>query len=69
MKPFRGCRYEVVVNIPNRSLWSRHSSIVAARKSFREAVNNQRGDHSAGTLVELRDAEARVTLEKAMVRS
>ena len=42
---------------------------MAARKSFREAVNNQRGDHSAGTLVELRDAEARVTLEKAMVRS
>jgi hypothetical protein len=69
VKRFRGCRYEVIVNVPNRSLWSRHSSIEAARRFYREAVNNQRGDHVAGTLVELRDAEANVTLEKGLARS
>jgi hypothetical protein len=52
---FRGCRYEVYVHTPNRGLWSRHFSIAAARRSYREAVNNRRGDHSAGTLVELAD--------------
>ena len=54
---FRGCRYEVYVHTPNRGLWSRHSSLVAARKSYREAVNNRRGDHAAGTTVELADIE------------
>lgn len=57
MKPFRGCRYEVYVHTPNKGLWSRHSSLDAARRSFREAVNNRRGDHTAGTLVELADIE------------
>lgn len=57
-KPFRGCRYEVNLYTPNKGLWSRHSSIVSARRSFREAVNNRRGDHSAGTLVELSDVDA-----------
>ncbi len=56
-KIFRGCRYEVYVHTPNRGLWSRHSSLDAARRSYREAVNNQRGDHPAGTLVELSDIE------------
>ena len=50
--PFRGCRYEVH---SNSRLWSRHRSLAAARKSYREAVNNRRGDHSTGTLVELVD--------------
>lgn len=54
---FRGCRYEVHVHVPNKSLWSRHLSIVAARRSYREAVNNARGDHPAGTLVELVDID------------
>jgi len=54
-KIFRGCRYEVYVHVPNRNLWSRHSSIDAALRSFREAVNNRWGDHEAGTLVELAD--------------
>lgn len=54
-KLFRGCRYEVLVHVPNVSLWLRHSSLVAARKAYREAVNNRRGDHAAGTLVELID--------------
>lgn len=54
-KLFRGCRYEVLVHVPNEHLWSRHSSIKAARKAYREAVNNRRGDHSAGTLVKLVD--------------
>lgn len=43
-KLFRGCRYEVNVYKPSKSLWSRHSSLVSARKSFREAVNNRRGE-------------------------
>jgi hypothetical protein len=54
-KLFRGCRYEVYVHTPNRGLWSRHSSLDAARRSYREAVNNHRGDHTMGTLVELAD--------------
>ena len=54
-KPFRGCRYEVYVHVPNKSLWSRHSSFNAARKSFREAINNAKGDHAAGTCVEWAD--------------
>ena len=57
-KPFRGCRYEVNVYTPNKGLWSRHVSLVSARKSFREAVNNRRGDHAEGTLVELSDVDA-----------
>lgn len=57
-KIFRGCRYEVNIYTPNKRLWSRHSSLEAARRSYREAVNNQRGDHSAGTLVELFDRES-----------
>lgn len=56
-KPFRGCRYEVNVYTPNKGLWSRHSSLISARKSFREAVNNRRGDHTQGTLVELSDID------------
>lgn len=66
---FRGCRYEVYVHTPNRGLWSRHSSFVAARKSYREAVNNRRGDHTVGTLVELADIESGgpVILEREVV--
>jgi hypothetical protein len=52
-KLFRGCRYQVVVD---DDLWSRHSSFVQARRSFREAVNNKRGDHKTGATVDLRDA-------------
>lgn len=52
---FRGCRYEVIVHTPNEEMWSRHSSLGSARRSFREAVNNRRRDHFPGTLVELRD--------------
>lgn len=59
-KLFRGCRYEVVVHAPNEGLWSRHSSLDSARRSFREAVNNRRGDHVAGTLVELLDRDGGV---------
>ena len=54
-KLFRGCRYEVIVHVPNESLWSRHFSLREARRSFTEAANNRRGDHTAGTVVELRD--------------
>ena len=54
-KLFRGCRYEVIVHTPNEGLWSRHSSLSSARRSFREAVNNRRRDHHPGTPVELRD--------------
>ena len=60
-KLFRGCRYEVYVHTPNRGLWSRHSSLDAARRSYREAVNNRRGDHSTGTLVELADVAGGAT--------
>jgi hypothetical protein len=56
-KLFRGCRYEVLVHTPNKGLWSRHSSLDAARRSYREAVNNRRGDHAVGTLVELCDVD------------
>lgn len=52
MKSFRGCRYEVLVN---EGLWSRHASLTSAQRSWREAVNNRRGDHRTGALVELRD--------------
>ncbi len=53
---FRGCRYEVhVSNSVGR--WSRHHSIIEARKSYREAVNNRRGDHKNGAVVELRDVD------------
>lgn len=55
MTLFRGCRYEVVTYSPGKRLWSRHSSIKSAQRSYREAVNNWRGDHAAGTLVELVD--------------
>ncbi len=61
MRPFRGCRYEVNVYAPNKGLWSRHSSLVAARRLFREAVNNRRGDHAVGTLVELCDVDGNAT--------
>jgi len=54
-KLFRGCRYEVYVHTPNKGLWSRHSSFGEAQRSFRAAVNNQRGDHAVGTRVELAD--------------
>ena len=54
-KSFRGCRYEVNIYTADKGLWSRHSSLVSARKSFREAVNNQRGDHAVGTVVVLSD--------------
>lgn len=69
-KLFRGCRYEVVVHAPNAGLWSRHSSLTEARKSYREAVNNRRGDHVAGTLVELLDIDGggRQVLGREVVR-
>jgi hypothetical protein len=59
-KLFRGCRYEVHVypTYPGtKRLWSRHFSINAARRSFTEAVNNRRGDHPVGAVVELHDVE------------
>lgn len=62
-KPFRGCCYEVVVHAPNEGRWSRHSSLASARRSFREAVNNRRGDHDPGTLVQLRDVDVGVLEE------
>lgn len=55
MKLFRNCRYEVHVHVPNNSRWSRHHSYAAAYRSYREAVNNKRDDHPAGTRVDLRD--------------
>jgi len=73
-KPFRGCRYEVHVHAPADHapagrLWSRHSSLASARKSYREAVNNRRGDHAAGSRVELVDILDGVdlTLEREVV--
>lgn len=71
---FRGCRYEVHVVPPNAEKstgrWSRHSSLVAAKRSYREAVNNQRGDHTAGSVAELWDVEgSALILEREMVRS
>jgi hypothetical protein len=56
-KLFCGCRYEVIVYTPNAGLWSRHSSLTEARKSYREAVNNRKGEHVPGTRVELRDVD------------
>lgn len=68
-KLFRGCRYEVIVFTPNEGLWSRHSSLTSARRSYREAVNNRRGDHSAGTFIELRDnLDCVLVLEREAVR-
>jgi hypothetical protein len=55
VKLFRNCRYQVHVHAPNNSLWSHHHSYEAAYRSFREAVNNKRGDHTVGTRVDLRD--------------
>lgn len=55
IKPFRSCHYEVHLYTPKKILWSRHSSRAQAQRAFREAVNNRRGDHSTGTLVELSD--------------
>lgn len=55
MTLFRGCRYEVVTYTPNKRLWSRHSSLKSAQRSYREAVNNRRGDHEPGTRIELVD--------------
>ena len=67
-KLFRNCRYEVIVHTPNEGLWSRHSSLSSARRSYREAVSNRRGDHGAGTLVELRDnLDCVLVLERATV--
>jgi hypothetical protein len=68
---FRGCRYEVFVHVPNVRLWSRHSSLKAARKAYREAVNNRRGDHTAGTLVELVDIfdGAPLVIEREVIRA
>jgi len=56
-KLFRGCRYEVRVHASNQRLWSRHHSLNAARRSFTEAVNNRRGDHTAGARIELVDVD------------
>jgi hypothetical protein len=69
-KIFRGCRYEVYTHTPNKGLWSRHSSLKSARKSFREALNNQRGDHASGTTVELVDIldGPIIVLERDVVR-
>lgn len=66
---FRNCRYEVHVHVPNSKLWSRHHSYAAAHRSFREAVNNRRGDHPAGTRVDLRDVVADRVLELEVTRS
>lgn len=73
-KPFRGCRYEVHVFAPSltqkktsltqkKTRWSRHHSIVEARKSYREAVNNHRGDHPNGAFVELHDVVGSTVVE------
>lgn len=55
MAIFRNCRYQVNIYRPAKALWSHHSSLKAAQRSFREAVNNRRGDHSNGAFVELAD--------------
>ena len=69
-KLFRNCRYEVIVFTPNEGLWSRHSSLTSARRSYREAVNNRRGDHRAGMWVELRDnLDGARVLEREVVRA
>ena len=68
-KLFRSCRYEVLVYTPNEGLWSRHSSLPSARRSYREVVNNRRGDHPAGMRVELRDILDRpLVLERGAAR-
>lgn len=56
-KPFRNCRYEVITYSPKKGMYSRHWSLTAARRAFREAVNNQQGMHAVGTTVELCDIE------------
>jgi hypothetical protein len=56
-KLFRGCRYEVSVYTPKKALWSRHSSLASAQRSYREAVNNRLGNHAQDTLVELSDVD------------
>jgi hypothetical protein len=70
MKIFRGCRYEVRIS-PGVGLWSRHSSFDAAGRSYREAVNNRRGDHTPGALVEFVDVGtgSSVVLSQAAVRA
>ena len=69
-KLLRNCRYEVIVFTPNEGLWSRHSSLTSARRSYREAVNNRRGDHRTGTLVKLRDnLDCVLVLEREAVRA
>jgi hypothetical protein len=66
---FRNCRYEVIVYTPNEGLWSRHSSLASARRSYREAVNNRRGNFSVGTLIELRDnLDTVLVLERGAAR-
>jgi hypothetical protein len=69
-KVFRNCRYEVYTHTPDKRLWSRHQSLKSAQQSYREAVNNQRGDHKAGTLVELVDStdEDAQIIEREVVR-
>ena len=50
-------------------LWSRHSSLASARRAYREAVNNRRGDHKNGTLVELSDIlDGLLILEREVAR-
>ena len=70
MKIFRGCRYEVYVHTPNKGLWSRHVSFGEAQRSYRQAVNNQRGSHPSGTEVELADVGDGATkvISRAVVR-
>lgn len=64
---FRNCRYEVLVFTPNEGLWSRHSSLKSAQRSYREAVNNRRGDHVGGTRIELRE-DRFIVLERGEAR-
>ena len=53
------CRcYEIYAHMPNQGpqgLWSRHATLSSARRAYREAVNNRRGNHGAGTILELVD--------------
>ena len=70
-KIFRDCRYEVYVH-PSKGRWSRHHSIKAAQRAYREAVNNHRGDHSNGSVAELRDVDDNggiTTLAREVVRA
>ena len=66
--PFRGCRFEVYVG-DGEIRWSRHSSYKSAWRAYREAVNNQHGDHTAGKLVELRDVVDGVVLAAEATRA